>query len=629
MSDHIKHECGVVLLRLKKPLEYYHKKYGSAFYGLNKLNQMMQKLVNRGQDGSGVATVKLNTPPGARYISRKRNNEADSLRKVYEYIFKRFEDLTDEQKNDAKWLKDNHAFMGELLMGHLRYGTHGRNHIENCHPVFRRNNWKSKSLLMAGNFNLTNVDEMFDRLVELGQHPKEKSDTVTVLERIGHFLEEEWDRLFNYYRQEMDTRVEVMETIVEKMDLARILKRSVTRFDGGYTMAGILGHGDAFVIRDPNGIRPAFYYEDDEIVVAASERPAMQIAFNLHVDDIKELPPAHALIIKKNGSTSLHQIAEPQAYTPCSFERIYFSRGNDRDIYSERKHLGALLAKPVLESLNYDFKNTVFSFIPNTAETAFLGMVKELEVEANKLKKQKILELGADFTEKQLKKILDITPRVEKMIDKHIKQRTFITSANNRSELVSHVYDIAYGVVKNHKDTLVLIDDSIVRGTTLKKSILQILNRLKPKKIVIVSSAPQIRYPDCYGIDMSKMKDFVAFNAAIQLLEEQGKLGVLDEIYASCKAQENLPAEEVTNEVKRVYDQFTYEEVSAKISQIVRSKEVDVDVEVIYQTVEDLNKACVGFGDWYFTGNYPTAGGNKVANKAFMLYMEKSDARAY
>ncbi len=629
MSDHIKHECGVVLLRLKKPLEYYHEKYGSAFYGLNKLNQMMQKLVNRGQDGSGVATVKLNTPPGARYISRKRNNESDSLRKVYEYIFKRFEDLTEEQKNDAKWLKDNHAFMGELLLGHLRYGTHGRNHIENCHPVFRRNNWKSKSLLMAGNFNLTNVDEMFDRLVELGQHPKEKSDTVTVLERIGHFLEEEWDRLFNYYRQETDTRVEVMETIVEKMDLARILKRSVTRFDGGYTMAGILGHGEAFIIRDPNGIRPAFYYEDDEIVVAASERPAMQIAFNLHVDDIKELPPAHALIIKKDGTTSLHQIAEPQAYTPCSFERIYFSRGNDRDIYSERKHLGALLAKPVLESVNYDFKNTVFSFIPNTAETAFLGMVKELEVEATKLKQQKILELGTEITEEKLNKILAIAPRVEKMIDKHIKQRTFITAANNRSELVSHVYAITYGIVRNYIDTLVLIDDSIVRGTTLRKSILQILNRLKPKKILVVSSAPQIRYPDCYGIDMSKMKDFVAFNAAIQLLEENGKLGVLDEIYASCKAQENLPAEEVTNEVKRVYDQFTYEEVSNKISEIVTPEEVDVEVEVIYQTVENLNKACVGFGDWYFTGNYPTAGGNKVANKAFMLYMEKSDARAY
>lgn len=629
MSDQIKHECGVVLLRLKKPLEYYHEKYGSAFYGLNKLNQMMQKLVNRGQDGSGVATVKLNTPPGFRYISRHRNNEADSLRKVYEYIFKRFENLTDEQKNNPKWLKENHAFIGELLLGHLRYGTHGRNHIENCHPVFRRNNWKSKSLLMAGNFNLTNVDEMFDRLVELGQHPKEKSDTVTVLERIGHFLEEEWDRLFNYYRQEMTTRVEVIETIIDKIDLARILRRSVKRFDGGYTMAGILGHGDAFILRDPNGIRPAFYYEDEEIIVAASERPAMQIAFNLHVDDIKELPPAHALIIKKDGSTSLHQIAEPQAYTPCSFERIYFSRGNDRNIYSERKHLGALLAKPILKSVNYDFENTVFSFIPNTADTAFLGLVKELEREATRIKQEKILELGAEITEKKLKKILAIAPRVEKMIDKHIKQRTFITADNSRSELVSHVYDITYGVVKNYQDTLVLIDDSIVRGTTLKKSIIQILNRLKPKKIIIVSSAPQIRYPDCYGIDMSKMKNFVAFNAAIQLLEERGQLSLLDDIYKSCKAQENLPVEQITNEVKRIYEPFTYDEISTKISEIIRPKGIDTEVEVIYQTVESLNKACVGYGDWYFTGNYPTAGGNKVANKSFMLFMEKSDARAY
>jgi amidophosphoribosyltransferase len=629
MSDHIKHECGVVLLRLKKPLEYYHEKYGSALYGLNKLQQMMQKLVNRGQDGSGVAAIKLNTPPGQRYISRHRNNESDSLTKVFEYIFKRFDTLTEEQLNNPQWLTDNHAFMGEVLLGHLRYGTHGFNHIENCHPVFRRNNWKSKSLLMAGNFNLTNVDEMFNKLVELGQHPKEKSDTVTVLERIGHFLEEEWMRLYNYYLQEKGSKVDVIETIIEKIDLARILKRSVKRFDGGYTMAGVLGHGDAFVIRDPSGIRPAYYYEDDEIVVAASERPAMQIAFNLHVDSIKELPPAHALIIKKDGSASLHQIAEPLAYSPCSFERIYFARGNDRDVYSERKQLGALLAKQILETVNYDFENTVFSFIPNTAEISFLGMVKELEKEATKIKMQKILNLGSDITEKELNKILDITPRVEKMIDKHIKQRTFITVDTNRNSLVSHVYDITYGVVRNYVDTLVLIDDSIVRGTTLKKSIIQILNRLKPKKIIIVSSAPQIRYPDCYGIDMSKMKDFVAFNAAIQLLKEKGELSILDEIYKDCKAQENLPIEEVKNEVKRVYEKFTYEEISKKISEIVKPKDIASEVEVIYQTVENLNKACVGYGDWYFTGNYPTAGGNKVANKAFTLYMEKSNERAY
>lgn len=629
MSDHIKHECGVVLLRLKKPLTFYAEKYGSPLYGLNKLQQMMQKLENRGQDGSGVATIKLDTPPGQRYISRYRNNESDSLRKVYEYIYKRFQDLTPEQLNDAEWLKANHAFTGELLMGHLRYGTHGRNHIENCHPVFRRNNWKSKSLLMAGNFNLTNVDEMFDRLVELGQHPKEKSDTVTVLERVGHFLEEEWRRLYNYYREELDSKVDVIHKIIDEIDMARVLTKSVRKFDGGYAMAGMVGHGDAFAIRDPNGIRPLFYYEDEEIVVASSERPAMQIAFNIHVSKIKEMPPAHALIIKKDGTTSMHQISEPQAKTPCSFERIYFSRGNDKDIYKERKHLGALLAKRILDAVDYDFKNTVFSFIPNTAEVAFLGLVKELELEATKVKQQKILELGSDLTEEKLSEILSITPRVEKMIDKHIKQRTFITAANNRNQLVSHVYDITYGIVRNYQDTLVLIDDSIVRGTTLKKSIIQIINRLKPKKIIIVSSAPQIRYPDCYGIDMSKMKDFIAFNAAVQLLEDHGKSDLLQEVYESCKAQEELPTEEVTNQVQRIYNEFTHEEISAKISEIVKPADIDTEIKVIYQKVEDLNTACPGYGDWYFTGNYPTAGGNRVANKSFMLYMENSDARAY
>lgn len=629
MSDHIKHECGVVLLRLRKPLAFYQEKYGTALYGLNKLHQMMQKLVNRGQDGSGVACIKLDSPPGLRYISRHRNNEPDSLRKVYEHIYARFEKLTPEQLNDAEWLKENEAFMGEVLMGHLRYGTHGQNHIENCHPVFRRNNWKSKSLLLAGNFNLTNVDEMFDKLVELGQHPKEKSDTVTVLERVGHFLEEEWNRMYNYYYAEMGNKVEVIEKIIENIDIARILRRSVRRFDGGYAIAGMIGHGDAFILRDPNGIRPAFYYEDDEIVVAASERPAMQIAFNLHVDSIKELPPAHALIIKKDGSTALHEITEPQAKTPCSFERIYFSRGNDRDIYRERKKLGELLATPILKAVDYDFENTVFSFIPSSAEVSFLGLVKELELESNKVKLEKITALGEKPSSEELAHILSITPRVEKMIDKHIKQRTFITSDKSRSQLVSHVYDITYGIVRNYVDTLVLIDDSIVRGTTLKKSIIQIVNRLKPKKIIIVSSAPQIRYPDCYGIDMSKLKDFVAFNAMIELLKDNNKLGLLDEVYERCKAQENLPTEEVTNEVQLLYNEFTYQEVTDKISEIIKPDDITTEVEIIYQTVEALNEACKGYGDWYFTGNYPTAGGNKVANKAFTLYMENSDERAY
>ncbi len=629
MSDFIKHECGIVLLRLRKPLSFYQKKYGSAFYGLNKLQQIMQKLVNRGQDGAGVATVKLDTEPGKRYISRHRNNEAQSLKKVFDYVFDRFEDVDPELLKDADWLKANHAFMGEVLMGHLRYGTHGSNTIENCHPVFRRNNWKSKSLLIAGNFNLTNVDEMFDRLVELGQHPKEKSDTVTVLERIGHYLEQEWHRLYNYYLSELDDKAETVQTIIQKIDMARVLQKSVRGFDGGYVMSGIVGHGDAFIMRDPNGIRPCYYYADDEIIVAASERPALQIAFDLHVDSIKELPRASALIIKKDGTFDVTAIQETKTSTPCSFERIYFSRSNDRDIYKQRKKLGAQLVKPVLEAVDYDFKNTVFSYIPNSADVAFLGLVKELGNEAKRIKQEKILALGENLNEEALNKIMRIHPRVEKMVDKHIKQRTFITQDANRDKLVSHVYDITYGVVKNYHDNLVLVDDSIVRGTTLKTSIIKLINRLKPKKIIILSSAPQIRYPDCYGIDMSKMKDFVAFNAIIALLKENDKAHIIQEVYQRCLEQVTLPKEEIKNEVKTLYDQFTYEEVSKKICEIITPDDIDIDLEIIYQTVEGLNNACVGYGDWYFTGNYPTAGGNKVVNKAFINYIENKAGRAY
>ncbi|MGB0861806.1 MAG: amidophosphoribosyltransferase [Saprospiraceae bacterium] len=629
MSDIIKHECGVVLLRLRKPLSFYQEKYGSAFYGLNKLQQMMQKLVNRGQDGAGVATIKLDTEAGKRYISRHRSNEEQSLKKVYEYIFNRFEDVDPALLNDPEWLKENHAFMGEVLMGHLRYGTHGENHIENCHPVFRRNNWQSKSLLVAGNFNLTNVDEMFDRLVELGQHPKEKSDTVTVLERIGHFLEEEWHRLYQYYKPEFETRQEVTQKIIQEIDLARVLRQSVRRFDGGYVMGGMVGHGDAFILRDPNGIRPAYYYVDDEIIVAASERPAIQIAFDLHVDKIKELPRANALIIKKDGSYKLEEIQEPQQSTPCSFERIYFSRANDRDIYKERQELGIRLVKPVLESVKYNFNKTVFSYIPNSSEVAFLGLVKGLEKEAKRIKKERILALGEKLNKENLSKIMRIQPRVEKMVDKHIKQRTFITADANRDKLVSHVYDITYGVVRNYKDTLVLVDDSIVRGTTLKASIIKLISRLKPKKIIILSSAPQIRFPDCYGIDMSKMKDFVAFNAIIQLLKENGKQGLIDSVYEKAKLELTKPKHEIQNVVKELYEAFPYEEVSAKICEIVKPDGLEIELEVIYQTVEDLNATCPGYGDWYFTGNYPTHGGNKVANQAFVNYIENNHERAY
>jgi len=629
MSDIIKHECGVVLLRLRKPLEYYHEKYGSALYGLNKLQQMMQKLVNRGQDGAGVATVKLDSPPGKRYISRHRNNEDQSLKKVYDYIFNRFNDLTPEQLNDPQWLKDNHAFIGEVLMGHLRYGTHGSNHIENCHPVFRRNNWQAKSLLVAGNFNLTNVDEMFDRLVELGQHPKEKSDTVTVLEGIGHFLEEEWRRLYDFNLPEFESKAETVKEIKDTIDIGRVLKKSVRKFDGGYVMAGIVGHGDAFILRDPNGIRPAHYYIDDEIIVAASERPAIQIAFDLLVGEVKELPPAHALIVKKDGSYRIQQIQEAKKKTPCSFERIYFARPNDKDIYKERQQLGGQLAKTVLESVNYDFDNTVFSYIPNSADTAFLGLIKELENEVKEVKKQKILAAKEKLNEKQLSEIMALRPRVEQMVSKHIKQRTFITNDANRDKLVAHIYDITYGVVRNYHDTLVLLDDSIVRGTTLKASIIKLVSRLKPKKIIILSSAPQIRFPDCYGIDMSKMKDFVAFNAIIELLKENGKQEVIDDVYQRSKAQLDLPIEEVENVVKDLYTHFSYEEVSNKISEIVKPKGLEMELEIIYQTIEGLQQACPGYGDWYFSGDYPTQGGKKVANKAFVNYIENKVGRAY
>lgn len=630
MSDIIKHECGVVLMRLRKPLEYYHEKYGSPLYGLNKLQQIMQKLVNRGQDGAGVATIKLDSEPGNRYISRYRNNEAQSLKNVFEYIFKRFESCTPDQLRDPQWLKDNHAFVGEVLMGHLRYGTHGQNHIENCHPVFRRNNWQSKSLLVAGNFNLTNVDEMFNKLVELGQHPKEKSDTVTVLERIGHFLEEEWMRLYHYYRPEYDTKAEVTQKIIEEIDVFKVLERSVRKFDGGYVMAGMIGHGDAFILRDPNGIRPCYYYYDDEIIVAASERPAIQIALDVNVRQIQELPPAEAMVIKRDGSFQIKPIQERLDYTPCSFERIYFSRANDRDIYRERKQLGAHLVQQVLESVNYDFDNTVFSYIPNSSEVAFLGMVKQLENEAKRLKLERIMAQKDSLDEEGLRAIMNLRPRVEKIVDKHMKQRTFITDDANRDKLVAHVYDITYGIIRDHVDTLVLVDDSIVRGTTLKTSIIKLVSRLKPKKIIILSSAPQIRFPDCYGIDMSKMRDFVAFNAVIDLLKAHGKEDVIQAVYEKAKAELAKPADEpIINAVKGLYDHFDYQTVSQRISEIVKPNDLEIELEVIYQTVEALNDTCPGYGDWYFTGNYPTNGGNRVANKAFVNFIENNHERAY
>lgn len=633
MSDHIKHECGIVLIRLLKPLEHYQHKYGTAFYGLKKLQLMMLKQRNRGQDGAGMATIKLGVAPGEKYISRKRSIAHNYLEDLFEMVYAPFQDLPPERLNDATWLKANMPYMGEVLMGHLRYGTHGPNTIETCHPFLRQNNWMHRNLLLAGNFNLTNVDELFHELVELGQYPKQKSDTVTVLEKIGHFLDDEVQRLYTWYKPDGYSNTEVNDLIFDNLDIQRLLRRACKKFDGGYVMAGLLGHGDAFMMRDPSGIRPAFYYADDEVVVAASERPAIQTVFNVHISQVKELQPGYVLIIKRNGVVSEKPFIEPRLRAACSFERIYFSRGTDHDIYLERKRLGYQLAEPVMQAVHYDFKHTVFAFVPNTAETAFLGLTEGLEQILNRIKQEKILKLYAEaqgLPDKKLEKILQMRPRVEKLVVKDAKIRTFIADDQHRSELVSYVYDVTYGLVENEKDTLVLLDDSIVRGTTLRDSILQIAARLRPRKIIIVSSAPQIRYPDCYGIDMSKLKEFVAFQAMVALLQDTGQTHLLQETYQRCKASENLSVAEIRNEVLPLYELFPYEEVSRKIAQIVTPANIKPKVELIFQTVEGLRQACPNNnGDWYFSGIYPTPGGNRVVNRAFINYMENRDERAY
>lgn len=630
MSDVIKHECGLAIVRLLKPLAYYHKKYGTALYGLNKLQLLLQKQRNRGQDGAGIATIKLNSKPGSRYISRKRSNSAQYLKDLFQGVFDHFNDLTPEQLNDPEWLKKNKPYTGELLLGHLRYGTHGDNTIETVHPFLRQNNWISRNLVVAGNFNLTNVEELFAELIELGQYPKEKSDTVTVMEKIGHFLDDEVQRLFNWFNPEGYNHQEINELIAEHMDVQRLLQRSSRKFDGGYVMAGMIGHGDAFVMRDSSGIRPAFYYKDDEVVVVASERPAIQTAFDVNVKEVKELQRGHALVIKRNGSVSEEFVKDQLERKSCSFERIYFSRGTDRDIYLERKQLGKILAPLIMKRLDYNFKNSVFSFIPNTAEVAFYGLVEGVHEELNKIKKAQILEAGAKITPALVNEIMSQQPRVEKLAVKDAKLRTFIADDVVRGEMVSHVYDVTYGIVKNDEDTLIMIDDSIVRGTTLRDSIIKILSSLKPKKIIIVSSAPQIRFPDCYGIDMSKMGNFVAFRALVALLKENGKEALLEETYQRCKAELKLAPEKMTNAVKELYTHFSYEDVSNKIAEIVTPEGLDIEIEVIYQTIEGLHEACPNHkGDWYFTGDYPTVGGYRVVNKAFINYMEKNDARGY
>ncbi len=630
MSDQIKHECGVAVIRLLKPLDYYVEKYGTALYGLNKLQLLLQKQRNRGQDGAGLATIKLDPLPGSRYISRKRTNSPNYLKDLFDKVYKNFQDVPEEKFQDAAWLKKNYPFTGELLLGHLRYGTHGKNSIETCHPFLRKNNWISRNLILAGNFNMTNVDELFGDLIDFGQYPKEKSDTVTVLEKIGHFLDDEVQRLHSWFKPDGYNAEQLNELIFEHLDVQRLLRRASKKFDGGYVMAGLIGHGDAFVMRDPGGIRPAFYFQNDEIVAVASERPAIQTAMDVHVSKIKEIKPGHALIIKKDGRVSEEKFIKAQKKTPCSFERIYFSRGTDTDIYIERKKLGELLAKTVLDSVNGDFKNTVFSFVPNTAESAFYGLMEGVGKCLNQYKMEKIMNLKGDLKEKKLEKIMSLTPRVEKIAVKDAKLRTFIADGASRIELVSHVYDVTYGIVQNNKDTLVLLDDSIVRGTTLKDSIIKIVSRLRPKKIVIVSSAPQIRFPDCYGIDMSKMGEFVAFKALVALLKENKKEHLLKKTYEKCKSQEGLPKKKVKNMVIELYEEFEYEEISKKIAEIVTPEGIKPEVEVIYQTIEGLHKACPNHkGDWYFSGKYPTPGGNRVANRAFINYMEGKNKRAY
>jgi len=633
MSDPIKHECGIAVLRLKKPLHFYLEKYGSAFYGLNKMHLLMEKQHNRGQDGAGLANIKFDMEPGERYISRHRSVAKHPIEDLFNYIGEKIQILEEENPellNDVDYLKKNLGFTGELFLGHLRYGTFGRNAIESCHPFLRQNNWITRNLVVAGNFNLTNVDELFNVLVKLGQHPKEVSDTVTVLEKIGHFLDDENEEMFDVLKAQGYNNKEIYNKIAEKLDIEKILKKASEDWDGGYAMAGLIGHGDAFVLRDPSGIRPVSWYEDDEIVVVASERPVIQTAFNLREDQIKELKPGHALIIKKSGLVSEVEINTPLEPKSCSFERIYFSRGSDIEIYKERKQLGKNIVPQVLKTIGYDLDNSVFSFIPNTAEVSFYGLIKGLEDYLNDEKYKAILALGKDVTPEKLEAIIYRRARIEKIAIKDAKLRTFITQDDSRDDLVAHVYDITYGSVVRGKDNLVIIDDSIVRGTTLKQSILRILDRLEPKKIVVVSSAPQIRFPDCYGIDMAKMGDFIAFEAAIALLKENGLEQVIEDIYLKCLSQKNLPKEQIKNYVKEIYEPFTNEEISVKISHLLKPACVKAEVEIIYQTVENLHEACPkNLGDWYFTGNYPTPGGNKVVNKAFINWKEGINERAY
>ena len=632
MSDPIKHECGISLIRLLKPLEYYKEKYGTAFYGVNKMYLMMEKQHNRGQDGAGFASIKLGMSPGERYMSRVRSAEQQPIQDIFKQINDRINKSLEENEGlseDVARQKKEIPYIGELLLGHVRYGTFGKNSIESVHPFLRQNNWIYRNLIVAGNFNMTNVDELFENLVELGQHPKEMADTVTVMEKIGHFLDDEVVKIYKKIKNEGFNKKEASPLIAERINLAKILRKAAKNWDGGYAMGGLVGHGDAFMLRDPAGIRPSYYYKDDEVVVIASERPAIQTVFNVKYDDVKELDPGHAIIIKKNGNVSFDQILKPTERKACSFERIYFSRGSDKEIYKERKELGKLVFPQILKAIDNNIVNTVFSYIPNTAETSFFGMVKEAQNYLNRKKEAQILAIGANITKEQLHNILEVRPRIEKVAIKDAKLRTFITQDSSRDDLVEHVYDISYGSVKK-QDNLVIIDDSIVRGTTLKKSILRMLDRLAPKKIIVVSSAPQIRYPDCYGIDMAKLEDFIAFKAALALHKEKRTTHLIEEIYKKCITQVNSKDKDVVNYVQDFYKPFTAEEISKKIGELLSSENINAEVEIIYQTIENLHQACPkNLGDWYFTGKYPTPGGNKVVNRAFINFYEGKNQRAY
>jgi amidophosphoribosyltransferase len=633
MTDPIKHECGIAALRLLKPLSWYQEKYGSWMYGLQKLYLLMEKQHNRGQDGAGVVNVKLDLQPGKPYLYRYRSNGDSPINDVFDKIHAHFSSMNErtmEMIQDPEWAKLHLPFSGEIFLGHLRYGTFGHHSIDYVHPVMRENNWKSRNLVLAGNFNLTNVDELFTKLVELGQHPKAFSDTETILEKVGHFLDEENQMLFRRFKNEGKPNKEISRLIETHLDVQRLLEDSCKDFDGGYTIAGIIGHGDLFVTRDPWGIRPAYYYQDEEIVVATSERPVIQTVFNVPIDQIRELQPGHALIVKKSGQVTETMVRVPHEKKACSFERIYFSRGSDQDIYRERKKLGELLTPAILDAVDHDLENTVFSYIPNTAESAFYGMIKGIENFMLDDKKRKLLSRCKELTDEQIGEIIASKPRVEKIAIKDVKLRTFISQDKGRDDLVAHVYDITYGTVRRGVDNLVVIDDSIVRGTTLKQSILKILDRLGPKRIVIVSSSPQIRYPDCYGIDMTKLTDFIAFRAAIQLLQESGKEKVIQTVYKKAKEQQNLPKEEIYNYIREIYKHFTPEQISEKIADMLKTPDIKAEVRVVYQTIENLHIACPdSAGDWYFTGDYPTPGGNKVVNTSFINFMEARNERSY